>query len=748
MSFSQTHTARTVNIPGANCGGYYEYLPVGYNSNNTTKYPVLIYIHGNGAYGNGSASAMNIVLQEGVPRIINLGQFPTSFTVNGQTTSYIVISPQFFSRASPLQTKNFIDYILNSNYRIDLNRVYLTGFSVGGDVAWKTPLDLPNATRLAALCPVAGYNNPYTDTTAQFIAAGNLPVWAIHSNSDGVPVAWSQDMVDKINSYNPITPAIISRPNNITHENTHIVVYDPGYRPNGKNIYEWCLQYSRNYPPIAIAGPDQNLVLPINQTFLTSAGSVDPDGTAITFLWNKINGPSQYQISNNTLPNPLISNLLAGVYQFQLKVTDGDGQQAYDTVQVTVTNPNPNQPPIADAGNDETIYLPQNSATLIGSNSHDPDGVIEEYAWQKISGPSSYTFTNPASASTNVINLQVGTYQFKLTVTDNEGAITSDTVETTVINPFPNIPPVANAGNSQSIALPVNSVQLDGSGSTDTDGLITSYLWRQINGPSVATLSTPNLAITSAQNLLEGLYQFELQVMDDSSSTDKDTVSVVVNPAPAITQKYVKVNLYSGSNGAGTDWNNWNVQSNLNLNSTIYSDGSPSPIKATLSVSYGVADNGVSYPITMCPVQVGRTASYSTVNRWIDITDLDNNKSYDLEVYGSRSGSATNSTRYLVGGSSVVINTTGNYSNKAIFSNLTPTGGTIRLDMQRLNTYNYINGFIITEKTSNGGGGTSNTAPVAVPGNNQEITLPVSTITLNGSASYDPDGSIVGYSWT
>ena len=80
-----------------------------------------------------------------------------------------------------------------------------------------------------------------------------------------------------------------------------------------------------------------------------------------------------------------------------------------------------NIPPIANAGQDQSITLPTNSLTFSGSG-RDTDGTISSYSWTKISGPSSYTITNAASPGTTVTGLVQGVYQFRLTVTDNNGA--------------------------------------------------------------------------------------------------------------------------------------------------------------------------------------------------------------------------------------------------------------------------------------------------------------------------------------
>jgi len=84
-----------------------------------------------------------------------------------------------------------------------------------------------------------------------------------------------------------------------------------------------------------------------------------------------------------------------------------------------------------------------------------------------------------------------GVYQFELTVTDNSGATGKDTVQITV-NPAPNIPPVAIAGNDITITLPTNSIVVNGTG-TDADGTIINYEWTKISGPSTGIISNAAL---------------------------------------------------------------------------------------------------------------------------------------------------------------------------------------------------------------------------------------------------------------
>jgi hypothetical protein len=193
------------------------------------------------------------------------------------------------------------------------------------------------------------------------------------------------------------------------------------------------------------------------------------------------------------------------------------------------------KPPIASTNPDQFIILPNDSAVLDGSSSSDPDGTITKWLWQKISGPSSFTIVNPAVPKTVVRKLVFGVYRFELTVTDNHGLSAKDTMMVTVDStavpkhpPLGSSAPVANAGVDQVIVLPANSIILDGSRSIDSNNNIASYLWTKISGPSSYFIANTNAIQTAVNNLVEGVYQFELKVTDSTALSGKDTVRVTV----------------------------------------------------------------------------------------------------------------------------------------------------------------------------------------------------------------------------
>jgi len=202
-----------------------------------------------------------------------------------------------------------------------------------------------------------------------------------------------------------------------------------------------------------------------------------------------------------------------------------------------------NQPPIGNAGPDQIIILPKDSIFLDGSNSSDADGKIISYKWAKIEGPISSNIRKPDSSKTLVKTLVAGVYKFELTVKDNGELSAKDTVQIMVNDPAVNQPPIACAGPNLLITLPVNTVILDGSCSTDPDNNITSYAWTKISGPS--SFNITNAVQTSVTSLTEGTYLFELKVTDAGGLFSKDTVRIIVNevlpPPPPISDSLGRI---------------------------------------------------------------------------------------------------------------------------------------------------------------------------------------------------------------
>jgi hypothetical protein len=91
-----------------------------------------------------------------------------------------------------------------------------------------------------------------------------------------------------------------------------------------------------NHPPVANAGKDTSINLPVNTYDLDGTRSSDPDNNITSYLWTKISGPAVFVIANDFDSLTQVSNLTEGIYEFELVVTDAGGLKSKDTVQVTV----------------------------------------------------------------------------------------------------------------------------------------------------------------------------------------------------------------------------------------------------------------------------------------------------------------------------------------------------------------------------------------------------------------------------
>jgi hypothetical protein len=244
--FSQVQTARPNISISARCNGFYEYLPLGYGNGNG-KYPLMVFIHGLGELGNGGTDLPK-VLANGPPKLINNGLFPASFTVNSQQFSFIVISPQFIDWPGPLDAEAVINYAVQ-HYRVDSNRIYLTGLSMGGGVVWDYAGDNSvYAHRLAAIVPISGASYPDPTGRCRVMAAANLPVWATHNlNDPTVPSWYTIDYVNGINNaVPPPTPRAKMSIFNASGHDAWSKTYDPNWVDSGMNVYQWMLLNQRN----------------------------------------------------------------------------------------------------------------------------------------------------------------------------------------------------------------------------------------------------------------------------------------------------------------------------------------------------------------------------------------------------------------------------------------------------------------------------------------------------------------------
>ena len=221
-------------------GGYYLAVPSLYDST-SKSFPLLISLHGGLQTGNGTSNLPSI-LYDGVPKLLQNGQFPADFEVNGQHFSFITIAPQFSRYPATSEILSIITYA-KKHYRVDPRRVYLTGLSMGGGASWETAADYP--AEIAAIVPIAGVPKDDDSKRAKSLVDNKMPVWTFHNqNDDVVSSIFTKNYVQKLNS---LSPAISPRMTifNADGHDAWSHASDPEYREGGKNIYEWMLQYSK-----------------------------------------------------------------------------------------------------------------------------------------------------------------------------------------------------------------------------------------------------------------------------------------------------------------------------------------------------------------------------------------------------------------------------------------------------------------------------------------------------------------------
>src|SRR6267154_117273 len=187
-----------------------------------------------------------------------------------------------------------------------------------------------------------------------------------------------------------------------------------------------------------------------------------------------------------------------------------------------------NHPPVADAGLDQTVQSTGSGGTLVtldGSKSSDADGDVLSFVWKDELG-------NVVGTTAVVqVTVQVGTHTFTLTVSDPGGL--SSAASTVITVQAVNHPPVAVANPDQTLQYAGQSmrVKLDGSKSSDPDGDVLSFVWKDELGNVVGTTAVVQVTVQV------GTHTFTLTVSDpgDLSSMATTHVTVRDTTAPSLT---------------------------------------------------------------------------------------------------------------------------------------------------------------------------------------------------------------------
>ena len=167
--------------------GEYQYLihlPPGYTDFGNSR-PLIVFLHGAGETNKGLDALKHCDLWHFARGHVATKDFP-----------FIVVSPTTPKHGwEPQRVKNFVEQFVQDHsrrYRIDPDRVYLTGFSMGGFGTFRTACAHPEV--FAAIVPIAGGGEP-----EQAERLKTVPTWAFHGDKDDVvPYECSANMIDRV----------------------------------------------------------------------------------------------------------------------------------------------------------------------------------------------------------------------------------------------------------------------------------------------------------------------------------------------------------------------------------------------------------------------------------------------------------------------------------------------------------------------------------------------------------------------
>ncbi|MBI4868383.1 MAG: hypothetical protein HY816_15665 [Candidatus Wallbacteria bacterium] len=558
------------------------------------------------------------------------------------------------------------------------------------------------------------------------------------------------------------------------------------------------LTVAPNRSPVANAGPDQS-PLPGNVVTLDGRGSSDPDGDTLTYTWTFLSVPVGSNINNGSLLNPRTANPgftpdVAETYIITLTVSDG---QVSASDQVEIVARGTNNPPVANAGPPRRSRR-QAPVTLDGRASRDPDGQALSYTWSFSSVPAGSSIANTslspnANAATPTFTPDLGgNYLLSLVVSDGTLSSAPSTVNVTAaLNKIPIATAEANGNADPFLAGKAhpgtNSIALDASKSTDGDQDILTYAWTLRGVPAGSTKTTADITRNNSTQAVTanltpdvaGLYSFGLVASDglDSSAMAFATVDVTPNFIPTANAGADR----GGVTNTGVTLTGSRSRDFENDTLTFIWTLVSAPAGAAIGAA-GEKQRGASATFSFTPDKPGNYQFTLVVNDSSGGADGSRNSTADtinVNVHDAANNAPTAAAgaNQTVGlGATVTLNGAGTDPNNDPLSyswtlSQKPPGSlltdasllpdrfqqkpTFKPDIAGDFRWRLIvnDGIADNGNTSEVTITVTNAAPRAIPGAPQAnfqlfLTPPAQTVTLDGTASTDPENQPLSYTWS
>lgn len=350
------------------------------------------------------------------------------------------------------------------------------------------------------------------------------------ADNDNLTYAWSitsqpSDSTASLINSNSVSPTLLA--DTTGNYVVSLIVNDGAIDSTADTVTITATALINNSAPVANAGNDQN-VSTSTRVNLSGSDSSDTEGDSLTYLWSLTSFPngSSSSLSSTTSIAANFTPDIDGEYVVSLIVNDGSLNSALDSV--TITAVTGNSAPVANAGDNQSVKT-ATQVNLNGSNSTDANNDSLSYSWSFSSIPNSST-TSLNNAKTQTPDFTpdiVGSYVVALVVNDGSVDSTANTVIITVTEPIANTAPTAVAGDNMHINTD-NSITLNGSDSSDSDGDTITYSWTISSAPagSTATLSNATAESPDFTPDIDGNYAISLVVNDGSDDSDTDTVLI------------------------------------------------------------------------------------------------------------------------------------------------------------------------------------------------------------------------------